>query len=954
MFHINQIRKSYDDNAVLIIEKKCHFPKGSVISLLGHSGSGKSTFLNITGLLDTANEIILSYTNNENTFKYKEVNELEMDLLRMNEFGFIFQSGHLLNHLNTIENIAFPLHLEGEGYKESLNKARKKAEALNLPESIFKNYPDQLSGGEYHRTAVARAMIKDPSVIFADEPTGNLDPDNAKAVMEDLIYWKRNPLTKKPFRSLILVTHNFEHAHNYSDQIYLLDEGQLSLPIDGPTLREKNGDDKGKGLFDIFTKYCEEQKIEEEYRLNSSNIKYPQENKLNRINISEQLKKQNPPKWRWAVKELFPIRRGTEGGLGFFLKSKVKPCSSTIFNMLSIGMLLIACLIIGGILFGAINTYHKMLDKNPLLTRIKASSTEVIDTNIMNKLELMHYSDESYTIREENITALEIGEKNILKDLKEFTGKKYSTKKNLIKNLPESIKKSEYKERVIDLVKRNNSPMIKDKQFLLPESVIRRFKEDLSQEQIALLERDIVDIGFDDKKDIEEHLSGLPKDLKQKIFKCIIPDGKPLKAKIHPWGSTDLKFIENDEIYTGRTVNINNPILETLKDRYIINSYGKEAYYGEFTSKKLEGIIVKKDFLDELGLSHDSKYLKIGYEGIPLKVDILQVVSWLPDGANYLVTGKFYLDCINKKIVIPDYNKIYIGPLPAEEEQIRILKEKLSPLFKKNNFNAKWDYTHNGEKWLRVTSGEKRHAEEFWDYQGSLIKQQLHTYTPGRWRDYKHRCVDDTEKIPRYNEVTPAYFHVSVHLNSSENSSEKIKPTIDYLKQEIGLKPDETNLQALNIVKKIKEFGLYILLFIFIALTSLTGVNVYMTFAQRIQQKQKEIGIMRAFGLSKKLLQRIYSLQALIIWFGALCFGLFGIPLGIYIGRVLKNKFFRGEIQEIGGSSLFTMTGSLANLFPGDFVIILLFLTLILCYFSTRIGISSILKITPADLVRQK
>jgi len=979
LFHIDQIRKSYDDNAVLAIEEKCHFPKGSVISLLGHSGSGKSTFLNITGLLDTADEIILSYTNNENTFDYEvKMNELEMDSLRMKEFGFIFQSGHLLNHLNTIENIAFPLHLKGEDYKESLIFARKNAKALQLPEYTFKNYPDQLSGGEYHRAAVARAMIKNPSVIFADEPTGNLDPDIAKAVMGYLIKWKDSPSANEASRSLILVTHNFEHAYEYSDQIYLLHKGQLSPPIDGNRIR--NDEIGHLGLFSIFTEYRERKSIDVD-SLNSSNVKSTRINNSmevnsNSLNLSKQPEKRNPPKWRWAAKELFPIRRGTEGGLRFFLNSKVKPCSSTIFNMLSIGMLLIACLIVGGVLYGAINAYNQWLNNDPLLTRIVASSTGgKINPYIVKKLKLMHYSDESYTIREENITALKISEENILEDLKQLSGKKYSTKKNLIKNLPESIKKSEYKERVIDLVERRDSPMIKDEQFLLPKSVIRNIKKDLSQEQIALLE-EIADTGFDDKKDIEEHknLSGLPKDLKQKISKSVIPDGKPINAKIHPFMGTDLIFFEKDESYNGRTVDINNPILKTLKDRFI------KKRYGEFASNSLEGFIVKEDFLDELGLSHNSKYLKIKYEHIPLKRPILQVVSWLPDNAKYLVTEAFWLAYLNKQIPIPDYNKMIIGPLPAEKDQISILKEKLSPLFKNQECTANWDHTpkgkRKGKKYLLVNSGQKRYTKEtFWDQLVSLIDLQLQKDPQIPWVYKKASCVNDGEAIKKRNPVDPdhLYFYVSVHLNTTK----KIEPSIDYIKsapvfQEIGLKPDETNLGNLNFVKSIEEFGLYILLFIFISLTTLTGVNVYMTFKHRVQQKQKEIGIMRAFGLSKKLLQKIYSLQALIIWFGALCFGLFGIPLGLFIGWFLKKMFFPVEIQEILRpkeyyfqaewiqsaeffirSSLFTMTGSL-GLFPGDFVIILLFFTLILCYFSTRIGISTILKTTPADLVRQK
>ncbi len=971
---------------ILVIEKRCHLPKGTVVSILGHSGSGKSTFLNITGLLDTANEIILEYNaKNNNSFNYRDkVTNLQMDTLRMNEFGFIFQSGHILNHLNIIENIAFPLHLEGRDYKESITMAEEKAKSLHLKERIFGNYPDQVSGGEYQRTAVARAMIKDPSVIFADEPTGNLDPDIGKKVMQDLIEWKNSTSTEESHRSLILVTHNFDHAYEYSDQIYFLVKGELSSPIDGCCIRDERIG--SSGLYDLFTKYRNNMltDADRKYFLNSAEIKYERKNDFNNeFGFLGCSKIQNPPKWRWAIKELFPIRRNTEGGFWSSFKTKVQPCSSTIFNMLGLGMLLVACLIIGGVLFGAIDAYNQWVTTDPLLTRIVAGSmggskyTGVIEDDVLEKLRSMHYTGKYYSIDENSVTTLPIDDINILLDLMRFAKKNYPTVKDLKNHFPESIEKPTHKEAVMSIVKRHRSPMVMDKQFQLSRADLKNFYGDLKNlapEYLTRLEA-IADTAFNQKEDIEKYLAGLPVGIRQNISQSIRVVGLPLNAEVYPIMFIDIKFIKIDEHITGRTVDIKDPILELLKTRYIIENYC------ELTSNSMEGFIVHEDLLDDLNLSRKSKFLKIDYDGIAYKVPILSVVSWLPDNVKYLITEGFWCAYRDNQIVINDYNKVRIGPLPADKRTVDILKEKLSPLFKNKNLNAKWEDPWKDTNWLRVDSGLERYSEEYWtdDLFIGSIDRQLIKKPQIPW-NYEISLIDDSKVITNNKIEDPTYYHVSIYLDNLD----KIRPTIDYVKQEIGLKPDETNIGNLEFVKYIKKFGLYILSFIFFSLALLTGVNVYITFTHRVQQKRKEIGIMMAFGLSKHLLQKIYSLQALLIWFGALCIGILAIPFGVYIGWKVKDVFFPPEIQEILipkeyhvqwisqilldnkfpgladwivsvelfiRTSLFTIAGKL-YWFNGDFIVILVLLTLILCYASTRLGIFKILKETPADLVR--
>lgn len=187
--------------------------QGEIIMILGESGSGKSTLLNMMGGLDvlTSGEILLEgkpYTN----FK-----DMEMSKLRRQQFGFIFQSYNLLPLLTVYENMTVPLLLDKKRVK------RKDVEALSESLGIrgqLDKFPTQLSGGQQQRAAIVRALIHHPKVIFADEPTGNLDKDTGSQVMTCLI-----DAVKKEGATLVMVTHN-ENMAAYADRVIRMENGK--------------------------------------------------------------------------------------------------------------------------------------------------------------------------------------------------------------------------------------------------------------------------------------------------------------------------------------------------------------------------------------------------------------------------------------------------------------------------------------------------------------------------------------------------------------------------------------------------------------------------------------------------------------------------------------------------------------------------------------------------------
>lgn len=190
--------------------------KGEIIAITGASGAGKSTLLHLLGALDKPDSGDVTI-NNINVFSLPGKKQAQF---RNQHIGFVFQFHHLLPEFSAAENVAVPLWISGKGKAEALKQAAEMLDVVGLG-SRLDNKPSELSGGEQQRVAIARALINKPSIIMADEPTGNLDSINANSV-HNLFIELRNRLNQ----TFIMVTHNEELAR-MTDRVIVMKDGTV-------------------------------------------------------------------------------------------------------------------------------------------------------------------------------------------------------------------------------------------------------------------------------------------------------------------------------------------------------------------------------------------------------------------------------------------------------------------------------------------------------------------------------------------------------------------------------------------------------------------------------------------------------------------------------------------------------------------------------------------------------
>ena len=193
--------------------------KGEFVAIMGPSGCGKSTLLNILGLLDnpTSGKYYLNGT------EVSKFTESQRTNIRKGVIGFVFQSFNLIDELNVYENIELPLLYMGVPASERRKKVEEAMKRMDIMHRS-KHFPQQLSGGQQQRVAIARAVVAGPSLILADEPTGNLDSKNGKEVMS-----LRSELHKEG-TTIVMVTHS-KHDANYADRVINLFDGEVVSEI---------------------------------------------------------------------------------------------------------------------------------------------------------------------------------------------------------------------------------------------------------------------------------------------------------------------------------------------------------------------------------------------------------------------------------------------------------------------------------------------------------------------------------------------------------------------------------------------------------------------------------------------------------------------------------------------------------------------------------------------------
>ena len=218
MLKLVEIVKDYD-----LGDQKVHalrgvsvdFRQSEFVAILGQSGCGKTTLMNIIGGLDrmTSGDILID---GESTKNY---DEKDWDDYRNRRIGFVFQSYNLIQHLSVLDNVEIALTISGISKDERIEKAKKALISVGLENEMYKR-PNQLSGGQMQRVAIARAIVNEPEILLADEPTGAVDSETSVQIMEIL-----KEISKT--RLVIMVTHNAELADTYSTRIIKALDGQI-------------------------------------------------------------------------------------------------------------------------------------------------------------------------------------------------------------------------------------------------------------------------------------------------------------------------------------------------------------------------------------------------------------------------------------------------------------------------------------------------------------------------------------------------------------------------------------------------------------------------------------------------------------------------------------------------------------------------------------------------------
>jgi ABC-type lipoprotein export system ATPase subunit len=216
---IKNLTKKYEKNKSIKVlnDITFNFEPGKTYSIMGPSGSGKSTLLNLLSLIDNPTAGSIEISNN----KIKSNNKVKNDLIRAKKIGIIYQDKNLLSDFTALENVYLPNLLVSKEKQKSIELAKKLIKNVGMSSRI-NHFPNELSGGENQRIAIARALINNPDIILADEPTGSLDSDNAKLIFKILFNLKNKN------RIIIFATHNRYFA-NMADCKIMMNDGNIQI-----------------------------------------------------------------------------------------------------------------------------------------------------------------------------------------------------------------------------------------------------------------------------------------------------------------------------------------------------------------------------------------------------------------------------------------------------------------------------------------------------------------------------------------------------------------------------------------------------------------------------------------------------------------------------------------------------------------------------------------------------
>ena len=239
MLKLQRIVKDYqagDTTVHALRGVSLQFRESEFVAILGHSGCGKTTMLNIIGGLDhyTSGDLII---NGKST---KDFSDADWDSYRNHSIGFVFQSYNLIPHQTVLSNVELALTLSGVSKSERRERAVRALESVGLGDQLDKK-PNQMSGGQQQRVGVARALVVDPKIIFADEPTGNLDSHTSEEVMKLM-----QQVVRQQKKTLVMVTHD-NHLATYADRVFHISDGKI-IKIEDHRSGTEHTEDRDKAI----------------------------------------------------------------------------------------------------------------------------------------------------------------------------------------------------------------------------------------------------------------------------------------------------------------------------------------------------------------------------------------------------------------------------------------------------------------------------------------------------------------------------------------------------------------------------------------------------------------------------------------------------------------------------------------------------------------------------------
>ena len=823
LFKISRVKKSFGTTIALDIDQdqdaSINIYRGSTTAILGLSGSGKSTLLNLLNLLESTDEGVQINYYPEKTIdpiRYSDLTTSQKVQMRNEHFGVAFQDGHLIEHIPVVDNVGLPMSLAGASSEGADNVSSSIIEGLKLI-NRKKSRPKQLSGGEYQRVAVARAMSHDPKVIFCDEPTGNLDTDTSQVVMNMINSWK----SKNDSNTLVIVTHNNNQAINNADHYIVLSDGKVQCNF---SIEELNTPGKGiwrkrAGIDNNLSGVDALNQLFYSSKKTSDTFKYPDwDKKVTNFRKTTFLLK-------YGFRDLFPISLSSWSVFFTTLRDTIFSFLTT----LSIGVL-ISVLLMGYGIYSGIVAYQKDVQtrdirSNRLIIEIQADS------------EVNSISDELLEDLRNNLSVLSIEEKNML-------GMSKNIRKAAIEGVYGYI----------------NSELFIHKQ---------------NQE-------------------------------------------KTIASK-------------------GTTVDPNSPLLKRLT----LN--GEVIDFDIIDSDSIEGLILKKSWLKNLGYSEDNipDNLIINYAGRKETLPLLGICDDLPDGV-FLISPKFW-HRVRDRNWRPNYKigRLFFGKIGNISEVESLVRSKLIN-FEKNDLNP------NG---LSFELDENQ-----MDNNILYILSNLSNGRSSRWWDeiIYNRNI---KKVLDENGIVDHHFIVTSPIYDSPISSDlEYINAVAYL-TDIGavttvakmvrehpakLGVDKYIENAYKRLHQTNQLLLLIFSAVAISVMVLSIVNLILMFYQTVLRKRHEIGILKAFGSTKNKISSIFFIESFYLWM-----------LGSILGLILAYYFGNSSANTL--KNIFGLESSNVSLFQLDWYCIYIFISvLFVCQIITYIVTFRHSGKTANELLRQR